>query len=160
MKAVFPVAIQRFEECSPHWIDTANSLTMGYWISFASEFISGFAVLVPCGSGVEELRNRPAPQLITVETGVKAYKGFRLLADNETHAEYCEPSPNPGDYDLVGQIWHILTDETNGELISAKIFIGSLGFELGREDVAGVEIEEGTWVRFQVQELTLYDVNY
>ncbi len=159
MKAVYPIAIHEFEDRPPHRIATRYSLTEGYWVRFESEVISGSAILFPAGNGIEELRNRPSPQSIVAEISVKAYEDFCLLADNEVHTEHSKPLPNPGDYELTGKIWYVVTDE-KGKIFSVKIFIGSLGFDLSKDDVAGAKVEEGAWVRFQVLELALYDVNY
>ncbi len=159
MKAIYPIVIHKFEDSSPHWFATKYSLTECYWVRFESEIISGSAILFPCGNGIEELRSRPSPQSIVAETGVKAYEDFRLLADTETYAERSEPLPNPGDYELTGRVWRVMTDE-DGEIFSVKVFIGSLDFDLNKSDLAGIDVEEGAWVRFRVLELALYDANY
>ena len=159
MKAVYPIIIHRFEDRPPHRIVTQFSLTDGYWICFESEIISGSAILYPCSHGIKELQSRPAPQSIFAETGVKGYEDFRLLAGDRALAERSEPLPDPGDYELTGQIWDVVTDGA-GDVSSVRVFIGSLGFDLGKEDIAGMEAKEGPWVQFRVRELALYDVNY
>lgn len=133
------------------------SRTLGYWITFESDIVSGSAVLIASGS-VNEIRNRPIPQHISVETGVKAYENFRLLDDSELCVSRSEPLPKPGDYDLVGKISQIYTND--GQLWAVDVSVGSSKFDLSKEDLNGTEVEEGAWVQFRVRELKLFDENY
>ncbi|MGI4790710.1 MAG: hypothetical protein ACRYFS_17915 [Janthinobacterium lividum] len=133
------------------------SRTRGYWITFESDIVSGSALLVASGS-VNEIRNRPLPQYISVETSVKAYENLRLLDDAEPHIYRFEPLPNPGDYDLIGKISQIYTND--GELWAMDVWVGACEFGFSKEQLNGVEVEKGAWVQFRVRELELFDENY
>lgn len=154
------IAILRFEDCPPQQLPTRylGAPILGYWIGFKADNVSGSALLVPAGSGVEEIRRHPSPQEIFVETDAKAYENFRLLEESEPQDDSFEPLPNPGDYEVIGEVIAVY-QEDNGEVGSVRVVVGSCPFDLNSEYLNGVSVEEGTRVHFRVRELELFDMN-
>jgi hypothetical protein len=154
------IAILKFEDRPPQPLPTwhLGAPILGYWIGFKADNVSGSALLVPAGSGVEEIRRHPSPQEIFVETGAKAYENFRLLEDSEPQDDSFEPLPSPGDYEVTGDIIAVYIED-NGEVESIRIIVGSCPFDLNTQYLNGVSVEEGTRVHFRVRELELFDMN-
>ena len=155
------IAILKFEDRPPQPLPTGylSVPILGYWISFKADVVSGSALLILAGSSIDEIRNRPAPQEISVETGVKSYENFRLLEDTEPQVYSFEPLPTLGDYELTGQISQVHTDG-EGKVFAVNVRVDSCRFDFSRDYLNGVEVEEGAWVQFRVRELELFDENY
>ena len=155
------IAILKFEARPPQQLPTwyLSAPILGYWISFKADIVSGSALLVPSSNGIEEIRRCPAPQEISVETGVKAYENFRLLQEAEPQVYRFEPLPSLGDYDLTGRISQVYTDD-EGRVWAMHVWVGSCRFDFSSEHLNGDEVEEGAWVQFRVRELELFDENY
>ena len=154
------IAILKFEDRPPQQLPTRYLIApiLGYWIKFNADMVSGSALLVPSSNGIEEIRRRPSPQEIFVETDAKAYENFRLLEDSEPQANRFEPLPNPRDYEVTGEVIAVYIED-NGEVGSIRVIVGSCPFDLYNEHLNSVSVEEGTRVHFQVRELELFDMN-
>jgi len=135
-----------------------NTSFFGYWIEFKANIVSGYALLVPSGVSIEQLRQNPALRHISVETSQKAVENFRLLSDTEAKSYRFEALSNPGDYELTGEICDLNTQE-NGKIASARVRVESCIFWLTADDISPIKVEEGTWVQFRVLELFLFDEN-
>ena len=152
------IAILKFEDRPPQQLPTRylDTPILGYWIKFNADIVSGSALLA--GDEVEEICRSPLPQEIFVETGAKAYENFRLLEESEPHGDSFVPLPNPGDYEVTGEVIAVY-NEDNGEVGSIRVIVGSCPFDLNNEYLNGVSVEEGTRVHFRVRELELFDMN-
>ena len=115
-------------------------------------------MLVPSGVSIEQLRQNPSLQHISVETGQTAVEDFRLLSDTEAKSYRFEALENPGDYELTGKIWDLNIQE-DGKITGARVRVNSCIFGLTADDFSAMKVEEGTWVQFRVLELFLFDIN-
>lgn len=155
------ITIHKFEDRPPQQLPTwyLSTPSFGYWISFKADIVSGTALLVPSSNGIEEIRLRPSPREISVETGAKAYENFRLLQEAEPQVYRFEPLPSLGDYDLTGRVSQVYTDD-EGHIWAMHVWVGSCRFDFSSEHLSGVGVEEDVWVQFRVRELELFDENY
>ena len=138
------VAIVEFGDRPHQPLPVRHSITpiIGYWVNFVADIVTGSALLVPEGNGIEALRRRPLPQDIFVETDVKAYENFRLLDKAEARVYKFGSLLNPDDYKLTGKVSQIHTTEDNQNW-TVRIFVGSCAFDLSVEDLNGVDVAEG-----------------
>lgn len=154
------ITIIKFLNKPPHWLPNAShsSPWPAHWIKFKADIVSGYALLVPSGVSIEQLHQSPALRHISVETSQTAVENFRLLSDVEAKSYRFEALANPGDYDLIGEIWDINTQE-DGKITGARVRVESCIFWLTANDFGPMEVKKSTWVGFRVRELFLHDEN-
>lgn len=157
-ESILHIAILRLEDRPPQQLPTRHlsSPILGYWITFKADIVSGSALLVPAGDDIEEIRRRPSPQEAFVETDARAYEDFRLLEDSNPQVYRSEPLPNPGDYELTGEVTFVHTEDT-GDKGDVRVVVESCPFDLGVDDTNCITVEVGAWVQFRVRELALFE---
>ena len=146
------ITITEFEDRSPQLLPGSSVPIEGYWIKFQADIVSGRTLLVPAGSGIEELHRGLSLPHISVETSQKAVLNFRLLDETEDHDYRFEPLQYPGDYGLRGRVSNIWVLD-DGTLWAVYVIVGTCGFDISPEEVGINTVQEGVWVQFQVLQL-------
>jgi hypothetical protein len=143
------ISIEAFNETLTTWDRDG-----GYLVRFRSELTSGIALLAATQSVSSAMCGRE----ITVEVGQRAIESVQVVLPEEPRAFRLSPLPEPGNYEVVGEVSGGILGEDGG-LFLVDVCVGDARFTLTTEDVNLSLYGLGDWVRFRIIGLVLWDTN-
>lgn len=153
------IDIRAVDEREP--IATGTQTVNAWWIDFASGFGAGRALFVP-SQCIKPLHSGSTPWTVSVETGQEAVRNVERISAEPSPACTWTPLSEPGCFRVCGWISAICDSggASPGDSI-IDVYVGTPGaswrFTLANGDVAGMRIEPGDWLRFEIVGLSLWD---